>query len=656
MKNLRNVCALVLSLAMLLSTAIFVGAIEAPAGASYNNNFNTLANTETIRTGSATADQQYAEIPGGGVKLFRASGAGATIFLLDKAAPQIADGSVSIKFDGKAYEAGIVFRYIDANNFMRVNVDWNNGHLWLSQWVNGNGSHLEGFPISEKQGAELKITFNGKHFEVTWGGETVVSKTYDATGITSAGYVGIINTGDTSMSDGSFIVKNMTVTSGDTTYVNDFKSGENIELIGTGDATKESATFNVIEGKLRLYRQGGSDGSLILLDKAAPQLANGSVALTFDGKAYEAGVVFRFKDVNNYMRVNVNWDNGYVWIAQWVNGEGANLKNVTISEKSNAELKVTFNGKELEVSWGGEVVLSETIDAIAVTEAGYVGITNTGDTSKSDGSFAVSSLKVVSYEGSGSTGDEELPPEDDEEEEEMIVPSGAEVTYHNAMASIEKLSHIKFNSTSAIEKVEGGVKFSREQGTGRTLMIDMASPNAAHGKAKVTISGPAYEAGVVFRYVDENNYSYAFVNWNGAMIHVRQVIEGQEKEVEIASALQCGNFYSAEGLVLEVEYVGKDIAININGNTIWNGTCDDIEAVAGKIGVINNGDSSMEGYTGAFVVSGLDYAGYESFVVPETTPDEPTPDTGDSVVVSVILLSATVGAGLALANKRKNRV
>ena len=156
------------------------------------------------------------------------------------------------------------------------------------------------------------------------------------------------------------------------------------------------------------------------------------------------------------------------------------------------------------------------------------------------------------------------------------------------------------------------------------------------------ITGAAYEAGVVFRYVDENNFSYAFVNWNGGLIHVYQVINGEA--IPLATSLQCDRFYSTDSLTLTVDYIGKQIAVSINGSTIWADTCENVVEVAGKIGVVNNGDSSMAGYTGAFVVESLSYSGVYSYLAPET---------GDNIVVSLVAITAVLGGAALVIGKRK---
>lgn len=212
-KNSRISCKIllgvVLILAMILPLAVSSAALDMPTGDQYVNNFENLDGTEIVR--HDTADKQYVEfVTGSGVRLFRASGTGHDVFLFDNNAPQVADGSISVQFDGKAYEAGVFFRYVDGNNFMRANVNWNNFYLYITQWVDSNAAHLAAVSISEKIGAELRVVFSGSSVEAYWGGEKVAET--DSAGITSAGSCGIANTGNTSMSDGSFIVKSLTIT------------------------------------------------------------------------------------------------------------------------------------------------------------------------------------------------------------------------------------------------------------------------------------------------------------------------------------------------------------------------------------------------------------------------------------------------------------
>lgn len=195
--------------AVILALTITLTALTMPSGEPHVNSFTSLDGTETVRHDSE--DKQYVELVTGGVRLCRASGSTGGLFLIDKTV--LADnGAASVVFSGKAYEAGVIFRYRDDNNYMRVSVNWNNALLHISQYVDGVGTNLTGggAAISEKTDAELLVIFSGDTVEAYWGGEKVVTVTGAA--LTSIGYCGISNGGNTSMSDGSFVVSRMTVT------------------------------------------------------------------------------------------------------------------------------------------------------------------------------------------------------------------------------------------------------------------------------------------------------------------------------------------------------------------------------------------------------------------------------------------------------------
>ena len=644
-----------LSLAMIVSLAIYLTSAKSP---EHVNTFQNLNGTEVIR--HDTAENQFVELVSGGVRLVRASGSTGALLLLDKAI-STADGAVSVKFSGKAYEAAAVFRYKDDNNYMRVTVNWNNALLHISQWINGEGANLTGggVAITEKTDAELLVTFTGTTVEVWWGGEQVAAVS-DA-GVTAAGYCGVANCGNTSMSDGSFIVSKLTVTtdgssvtpetsasetnvpetnapeikpvdsSPDVEYTNEMSAVTGLELVKIGDSV---SSISKSKNGVAFSREQGTQRSLVI-DKNSPYAAHGKASVTVSGAAYEAGVVFRYVDSQNYSYAFANWNGEYVHVRQVKDGEEIEIATlVHIDYADGWKLEVDYQSRSYAVNFNGKTVWAGEVEATDPV-AGYVGAINNGNSSMAgyDGTYTIKELKYQGKEAyladpSETAGQGDTPPETSKPQTPAVTESNGAVNYNNKMSSLSGLKLVKLgDSVSEISKTQKGVAFSREQGTARSLVIDKHSPRAVNGKASVTVSGAAYEAGVVFRYVNEKNYCYAFLNWNGEYIHVRQVKNGEE--IEIATLVHATY---ADNWILEVDYQGRQYAVNFNHQTIWAGEAEATEPVAGYVGAINNGDSSMAGYNGTFVISGIQYRGMASDL---------SADTGDTLV---ILLGGSVAA------------
>lgn len=180
----------------------------------------------------------------------------------------------------------------------------------------------------------------------------------------------------------------------------------------------------------------------------------------------------------------------------------------TIDYKTSGyELEVDYNGTSYAINFNGVTVWAGS-DTSSVPVSGKVGLMHNGNSNLGGytGAFVAESFQF----------------------------------YYNDYTYTSDMSHyqwtlVPLDSESSIDNVYSGLRYYRKPGTGRSILL-ADSPEMTSSKVKVKMAGPAYEAGVVFRYVDEKNYSYAFVNWDSSLVHIYQVIDGVEHA--IASSIQ----------------------------------------------------------------------------------------------------------------------
>lgn len=317
---------------------------------------------------------------------------------------------------------------------------------------------------------------------------------------------------------------------------------------------KESGEFDGADGvscthswngtTLTVTSASGTSSADLKGEKGDPGLGgtvNGEVPnedgdiLLYGPMGYEPKVTLAQSDMSRYLYLGAD-KNGWMTTPEDVTIRASFRNGAVVDFKTDGfEFEVDYNSTSYAVNFNGATIWAGVADA-SIPVNGKVGIINNGDSN------------FGGYTGAFVA-------------EKLTYRDMASVAYENNMSSTAGLKHIRFESVSSFEKVNRGVKFNRVQGTGRTLLIDENSPSAMHGKVKLKVAGAAYEAGVVFRYVDENNYSYAFVNWDGKLIHIRQVINGEE--IGIATSVQVGDYYHTNSGLNVVDVASNHLSASI---------------------------------------------------------------------------------------------
>lgn len=151
-----------------------------------------------------------------------------------------------------------------------------------------------------------------------------------------------------------------------------------------------------------------------------------------------------------------------------------------------------------------------------------------------------------------------------------------------------------------------------------TLVVDKNSPEVQDGvlETDIKVKSDAGRLGLVFRYVDTNNYTMIGYDISGKWV-LKNVVNGADKETVLATnsvQLQNGKTYR-----VRIEFAGTLATLKIDGNTIYSGNSIS-EVRAGKIGI------RQWGYTDNY-----SHANYDNMIYYAEKPAEETPN-GDYLV------------------------
>lgn len=136
---------------------------------------------------------------------------------------------------------------------------------------------------------------------------------------------------------------------------------------------------------------------------------------------------------------------------------------------------------------------------------------------------------------------------------------------------------------SAVLLPEGGYALKIETKENQnTIIVAKNSPNLhdAEYEAAVKLSGDATRLGLVFRYIDNNNWSAVQYDENGNWVW-SNVTDGNEAYERIITGieLQPDTFYT-----IKLRYTGKSIKIYLNNKKIYSSIISGISVRSGKIG------------------------------------------------------------------------
>ena len=153
-------------------------------------------------------------------------------------------------------------------------------------------------------------------------------------------------------------------------------------VTGGGDAKWSVAPDDSAPSKPNVLKQSG-EGTFPYCVKKDASIKDGSVEVKFKpigGKEDQAGgLIWRFKDGDNYYIARANALEDNVTIYHTVKGNRSSFKNarVTVSPNEWHTLRVEFNGDKFKVSFDGKVVIEA--DDKTFSDAGAVGVWTKAD-------------------------------------------------------------------------------------------------------------------------------------------------------------------------------------------------------------------------------------------------------------------------------------
>ncbi|MGL4992248.1 MAG: endo-alpha-N-acetylgalactosaminidase family protein [Sarcina sp.] len=420
-------------------------------------------------------------------------------------------------------------------------------------------------------------------------------------------------------------------------YINQFdgqtaSSWKTIE--GKGSVTQTEDDY------LEIRRNSSGGSTFTVFDENAPQLSNGEVEMKFRiGKDGRFGLVTRPSNDNSYLFMG--YDEGTNWKIIGADGSGKKVEEVfqgpELNNYDDYILKVKFDDKHITMTLNNEVIYDKTTDMAIPTGQGYgLGFQTWGGTSPSyvdyirasEGTLdPLVSKEIASIDSVNISTFVRVKP---------VMPEKVKVTYADRTSGIESvkwdyISREQYSTPGTIE-VNGVIKrkdmddvtvvanleirseplkyaldFENEENCGQwATALGTASASFSDGKAKLDMKGASTIAdinapdimngslegefttsvdsgriGIVFRYIDEKNYSS--INLDAGNWVWKNFVDGKSSYGNFGSnskALEANTTYN-----FRLEFEDTKVKFLINDEVIGDQTIGVIPVVPGKYGV-----------------------------------------------------------------------
>ncbi|MBP3965814.1 endo-alpha-N-acetylgalactosaminidase family protein, partial [Paenibacillus lignilyticus] len=513
-------------------------------------------------------------------------------FIIDSNSPAVADGDYTATLttkSGAANRYGIVVRYIDANNWVYLGNEPGVG--WFMNWKSNGTEDWYGYfgaayPIATGSPAvgvplKLNINYSGKDFVVSINDTQVLDSeatpafvAKSSTIPTAAGKEGVLSfkwTHNFEVSSSTLNYMEESATEPQLlTYTNDFESGTEANLadngaVKTDTAISGAASYSGMDGKFLAAQQTGNN---VFYFSDMPDIANGTVEMKFgiDGGAAEQFCpAVRVKDATHYSLVCRD-PNGWIWDGFNGSGEvwGTSLnKAETLVPGKIYTLKETFNGDTYEIYLDGRMIYSSTTGNKLPTAAGKIGFRSY---------YGAKSLNIDSVK---------------------VTDTNNTVVYDrnfdNETAPVANIGTVTTNSTYSLKTPLPGFtgRLAKVVTTnGASQVVDSKSPMISDGtySAKLQLGSTYTNAGLLFRYQDESNWSAVRTDSEGNWKLVG-MNDGTDVSYDLTTTPEPLGTTPHQ---VQIDYHGDHYALSVDGTELYAGTHPGLFSSYGRVGISTN--------------------------------------------------------------------
>lgn len=300
---------------------------------------------------------------------------------VDNNSPVIKDGvlELDMKVKSHAGRLGLVFRYVDTNNYSMVGYDVS-GKWVLKTVTNGKESETvlvqNGINLNNGQTYKMKLVFAGTLLELyvdgslLYSGNTLVDSEGGKFGFRQWGYTD--NYSHANYDNIRYYSQKAPEQTEDGHYLVSFEDDDTRGWeVKSGDGAISAAN-----GKLTAQADGNNSNT-ISSDKSAPVIKDGFVEtkITVNNHAGRVGVLFRYEDANNFAGIGYDVDGTWVWLNGSNNGKLPFTK--VLEQGREYKLSVKYAGEYITVLIDDEKVYEGIVSGIKTT-AGKIGLRNWG--------------------------------------------------------------------------------------------------------------------------------------------------------------------------------------------------------------------------------------------------------------------------------------
>jgi hypothetical protein len=456
--------------------------------------------------------------------------------------------------------AGLVFRYTNANNYYLLRLNKNAQKLELYKKTSGAYTLLQQAytPISPNVWYALRTEVRGNRMKAYIGNQKLIDYTNAMNQLTT-GKIGIRSYDDTSCVD------DVNVELLDEFLYDDFEDGDMTGwTIGTGTWEVSANSSRPIGEQNIIRNTNGSTNSEALVYAGDASWTDYSYQATVKngtGNSPSAGLVVRYANMNNYYMLRLNKGTQRLQLYKKVGGTFTLLQQtaVTITTDTWNKLKAEVRGNRIKGYVDG-VELIDFTNALGELASGKIGLRSFEDTP------SVDDIRVVRL-------NEFL--DDDFEDQDSL-----------GWTTVKGSWEVGYASTSP-----GGGTFVLKntqpmQNTEEIIYAGSSSWTNYMYEGRIRLESDA-SSGLLFRYVDSNNYYMLRLNEKLQKLQLYKNVAGvltllQEKTVEI----QDSTWYT-----LQVSVVNNQIYGYVDGVAGIVFANPNVELLTGKIGIRSYDDT-----------------------------------------------------------------